>query len=235
MKFERFLTKNEIKRKAISEWQPATWAREDNNKKPYGNHNAFERIDNGKTEYGPDSISELHGISFIKEVIPELIAQRKGGRVRILDVGTGAAFFPDQIRKEFGDKVEVYSTGLSKKTARDYREDNKPKGEQKLHRNDLKWRSVLELSDFEEFDLILDTYGEMIYLKRPHSEPSTTTDDINDYLTVLIRKLRPGGLISISPVNVSKEAQVILNELGTRYGAKFEFPQEEPWAMRITK
>ncbi|EKD43116.1 MAG: hypothetical protein ACD_72C00449G0001 [uncultured bacterium] len=128
-------------------------------------------------------ITELHDEDFIKETIPSLIASNPNRKVKILDVGGGSARFAQQIRDAFGDKVEVFTTGLSKGAAKLERKT-------KLHKNDLKWRSVLQLTDFPEFDLIVDTFGEY--------------GNINDqlvYLSAVSSKLIAGGHASVVGFN----------------------------------
>jgi hypothetical protein len=110
---------------------------------------------------GTQSIEYLHGEFIILSVIPRLLKNKPVGyKLKILDNGGGIGVLTDQIRKRFGNEVEVYSTGLSKRVAKKYRKENDYPN---LHKNDLKWRSIEELSDFPEFDLIIDTFGELYY------------------------------------------------------------------------
>jgi len=67
-------------------------------------------------EHRPDSVSQLHGVSFLHEVIPSYIKNKKENqKVKILDNGGGGGVFAEQIRSTFGDRVEVMTTGLVKK------------------------------------------------------------------------------------------------------------------------
>jgi hypothetical protein len=132
--------------------------------------------------------------------------------VNILDVGAGAATFSDEIRNKFGDKVQVYSTGLSKKVARDYRKNNEL---DKLHPNDLKWRSILELSAFEEFDLIIDTIGEFSYSVaglQQKEKGGESPEKAQEYLQAVVKKLRPGGVASIASYYVLSYASGVGKE-----------------------
>lgn len=205
--FEKFLSQEDLKAKAKT-WQALTKIKErtgPEKKEPFADY-IFDRLDGDAENY--ETIRDLHGISFIENVIPALIAKKKKGeRVKILDVGGGSAAFADQIRKVFGDFVKVYSTGLSKKTAREFRKEINGTEHANLHHDDLKWRSVLELSDFEEFDLIVDTYGEFYY-----------TNDATQYsfaaqfryISTIVSKLRPGGQAFVTPY-ISSDMRKIAN------------------------
>lgn len=191
-----------------------------------GNLYTFDRQD-GRDVEAYDSISELHGISFVEEVIPSLLAKKKNGeKVKILDVGAGAAFFTDEIRKIFGEKVKVLSTGLSKKTAEEHRSKSLDKEKAKLNPNDLKWRSILQLTDFEEFDLIIDTLGEFLYSVESKSKNlAEAQESAINYLTVVIRKLKPGGMASIMPAKIAElvfggRFEEVLNILAEQYEVK---------------
>ncbi len=164
-------------------------------------------------------INGFHGRSIIKDVIPSLIQRKQAGKVKIIDLGAGACLYTAQIREEFGDKVDVYSTGLRKKTAKKEREKIQA-GEsldfegiryiiphegrvfwtpsKNLHPNDLKWRSVLELSKHPEFDLILDTNGEL-------RSAVNNLDYLQKYLGAVITKLNPKGVASLAGVNLKHD------------------------------
>lgn len=192
--FEKFLPKDKLKQKG-KEWSSLIREQED-----VEDLYTFYRSDSSPDSF--NNVSEIHGVSFIKDVIPGLIAKKKKGeKVRILDIGAGAAFLSDEIRKAFGDTVKVYSTGLSRKVAESYRAKNLGVESRKLHPDDLKWHSVLELSDFEEFDLIIDTFGEFSYdvagVQKKDKQPESPEKAL-EYLTAVIKKLKPGGLASIA-------------------------------------
>ncbi len=229
--FDKLITKDRMKEK-VDDWQFALAAQE-----KVGLEYKFDRLDRGE-----NSVSELHGVSFIRNVIPELIKTKKNGeKVRILDSGAGAAFFTDEIRKAFGDKVEVFSTGLSKEVALAHRKKNKPVGEHELHPNDLKWYSILQLSDFEEFDLIIDTFGEYYYnVKQGGFNSDENYADTLDHLTAVIKKLKPGGLASIVPTNALLDPsgvrfQSMLQQLEEQYGVTTEILEHNPDVLRIEK
>jgi hypothetical protein len=138
-------------------------------------HYMMQRIE-GSPDINID-IGYLHQTAFLRGIIPEKIKEKEGKRkVRILDIGTGAAHFPDQIREQFGDAVEVYSTGLDKKLA-------SAKRGMPLHINDIKWHSISELRDIPEFDLIIDTIGEIEY----------RTQRYEAYIEEVIAKLQAHG------------------------------------------
>lgn len=233
----KFLSEDQLKKRAVG------WKSQVANNEPWG----FRYTANRKAE-GDQSIAQFHGVSFIKDIIPQLIAGKKDGeKVRILDVGAGAALFTDEIRKTFGKDVLVFSTGLSKSTAKNYREENLLDNNSKLHPNDLKWRSILEFSDFEEFDLIIDTFGEYTYALEYAATSQTT--DINTkealaealtYLSVVIKKLKPGGLASIVPIIPAlNPAGVgipeVLQKLEKEFDVKIAVSDSNPAILRIRK
>jgi hypothetical protein len=95
----------------------------------------MDRKEHLEEETGAKNIDEVHKISFIKDVIPEFIKEKKNGeKVKILDIGGGFGFYADQIRSEFGEKVRVYTTGLIKNVAK---KKTTALG-RKLHQDDFK-------------------------------------------------------------------------------------------------
>ena len=159
-----------------------------------------------KADRDPDLIDDEHGLHFIKDVIPKLIKAKEGkDKVRILDIGGGIGIFTEELRKRFRDAVQVYSTGLRKQPARIFRRKVNEYDEnisRKLHHDDLKWRSVLQLSDFPEFDLIIDTYGEQYYGR-------SDEDTFEMYLRAIIAKLNQGGLASITPIEQGTKRNIL--------------------------
>lgn len=152
----------------------------------------------------------------------------------VLDIGGGAGLYAEQLRNIFGDSVTVFTTGLSKKSANTLREHINHKNsffsyqseidvKDKIHPNDLKWRSVLQLSDFPEFDLMVDTVGEFSYLSDNESE-------IKRYFLAIIHKLRVGGHASIVVgSNLELESAVLeLDEIkgNPKYSQVFEYHVE---------
>lgn len=149
---------------------------------------------------GTDAYNQIdnhHVVEVLDELIPSLLANLSDGqKLRILDIGGGLCLLSDQIRGRFGDRVNVFSTGLHKRGVKRVRrlQNMKP-----LHKQDLRWHSILELSDVEEFDLILETYGE---LNHCHLIGESMRGDrwFNDfYLKLIVSKLRPGGVASLAP------------------------------------
>ncbi|GEM_PF-1759737 len=202
---EKFLSPKEIKEKAQG------WASDARNFElgkrgyAYGGHDNVQRKETMDNEKDPDQsfdtqkLEILHDTSFLNKEIPEIIKRKKPGeKLKILDVGGGIGSFTEQIRKKYPNEVIVYSTGLSKKAARKYRKDNVMGP---LDRRDLKWRSVYELSDYPEFDLIIDSFGEQWYtVDRNIVEPEDGLNNLSDYLTVISKKLLPHGIASIATV-----------------------------------
>jgi SAM-dependent methyltransferase len=233
---EKFLTPEELKRKT-QEWRINTKKKEI----PEVRYKYDRMSEGGLDEH---SISQLHETSFINDVIPKLIERKKKGeKVKVLDVGGGAGFFTDEIRKRFGEKVEVFSTGLSKRAAEDYREKTIGEKNKNLHPNDIKWRSILELSDFEEFDLIIDTLGEFYYTLQEdglQENKDRLRQKAVDYLTAVIKKLKPEGLASIiatSGISFRAEGGMgkeIIKELEKEYKVKIYTLVDTP-CLKIEK
>jgi SAM-dependent methyltransferase len=157
----------------------------------------LETVRGGKVH--EDSIEKLHGRSFLEEVIPSYIRRKHNGeKVNVLDVGAGAGLYADQIRNRWGDKVRVTTTGLSKRTAQATREQA-VKGkmpvrfEKNLHPDDLKMQSILQMHDFPEFDIILDTFGEAHYT----GHEGKRWQKYLAYLEAVVAKLAFSGCASI--------------------------------------
>ncbi|MFA6533611.1 MAG: hypothetical protein WCT37_00395 [Patescibacteria group bacterium] len=167
---------------------------------------------------GDYTINELHGVDFLNEVIPGMIETRKAagikGKMKILDLGCGFGFFNDQIRSKFGDQVEVFGTSLVKKRAerrkkaivQDIKQGkiNLSAAESReilsqissdLHPNDAKWRSILEMSDKPEFDLEIDSAGELLYSGSGFLPQDRYFDQT---LGAAIEKLNPGGKLFVA-------------------------------------
>ena len=174
-------------------------------------------------------------------------------QLKVLDVGGGAGIYAEQIRKEFGEQVRVYTTGLKKQAARLSRHGLRagtlshftlPKGveiDPEPHRDDLKWRSILQLHDFPEFDLIVDTAGEFAYSVNDNDK---IYDTIENYLTAVIHKLVSGGYASISFISEKQKPflERVLEDLRETYdNVEFIFfenpyPSREPeFILKVIK
>ncbi len=150
---------------------------------------------------GRRPLETYHGESLISWLENEHL-QNPEVVLNVLDVGAGAGLYAEQIRDKLGTAVKVYSTGLRKKAARLQREQLRtgastdyslPAGTEiksDIANTDLKWRSILQLSDFEEFNLIVDTAGEFAYAVRDE-------ESARRYILAVIHKLLPGGRASI--------------------------------------
>ena len=164
--------------------------------------------DNGKkhnhdtSSFDPnESIEYAHGISFLNQIIPEILERfAKEGikrKVKILDLGGGIGSFTDQIRTKFGDQVKVYSTSafaVSDKIREQLQERKRTAnqdGTLNLHKLDAYKSSIVDFRDFPEFDLIIDTYGEMFYAL-PETEREQEVD-FSEKLMMIIKKLEKGG------------------------------------------
>lgn len=155
-----------------------------------------------------DPAQHFHSRSLINNVIPELLATNK--KIKILELGAGTCLATDEIRNKFSNEIEsgklkVYSTGLVKRTAQQQRVKFDLK---QLHQNDLKWRSIKQLSDFPEFHLIYETFGELKY-------SANRLSSLKEYLTLICKKLMPGGFASIGRINAD-----LIDEATLKFGLK---------------
>jgi len=130
--------------------------------------------------------------------------------------------------------VKVYTAGLSKKSAREYKKDRYktfnidtgPKPSPSLQPDDLRWRSILELSDYPEFDLIIDTFGEQLYSTHPEGNFAKISVEIFEaYIRAVIKKLLPGGRAFLCPVYIDTDAwftPLIKKELGVEINDRWQ-------------
>ena len=169
---------------------------------------------------GWGEINKKHGVRFIEDIIPQKIKTlRENGEkrnLRVLDLGCGFGFFGDQIRHS-GVEAKVYGTTIkhpskSKKDAKeallaDLQARNQIKILKKLHgqlkdkqgRNDRITQSILELHNFPEFDLIIETFGELFYAGLDDQEKNDTESSLfTQHLEAAIKKLMTGGELYIS-------------------------------------
>lgn len=223
-KGSKFLSPDEHKKK-ILEWESVAHEHEEK-----GYRYRAVRVEG---EGGQHAIEEMHGRSFIDEIKKRLADQDAQGvqeKIRVLDCGGGAALYAAQIREIFDKRVDIYTTGLKKSTAKNTRDMLAKEIEvpqlisrlaaKPLHKHDLKWRSVEELRDFPEFDFIIDTFGEKNY---------TWTDKM-EHLKTIVSKLKPGGMASIIPLGeFGEDPQVVLEKIKQVFG---ENPQVEVVAER---
>jgi len=228
-----FLSEDELEKKT-SEWSEVG-KKEKNGAK---HHYTVKRIEGDKNNVD-EAIENIHAESFI-EYISELIERidkdpkQKGRKIMVLDVGGGSGVYAEQLRNVFGDRIRVFTTGLAKRLEKEYRKDKHPlrvatgqpffKPSEKMHPDDLKWRSILQLHDFPEFDLILDTYGEQLYGGIEDPKWVENKKEIyKKYLIAVISKLKTGGKASIAPcVLGSEEFPIFKDELEKKYGIRME-------------
>lgn len=262
-----FLSGDSKKYLAKQEWQPAANAfyksRPDKRRVM-----EWRRADSNSINLGYDfegqatTINELHGVDFLGEVIPGMIERvRAGGfkrKIKILDMGCGLGFFNDQIRARFGNEVEVYGTGidkasLKKRKARIIRDIENGTMEMDeiekarllsetdgvLHPNDAKWNSIEELSDFPEFDLIVDSEGEIIYAGGSGVGFLSKGDSTQTKLICAIKKLNPGGQLFVSRIHENHKGLTPerRREICSQYGVTIEDNDKAhfPRALKITK
>lgn len=171
-------------------------------------------VENGEFVYQWDRLLEdlnaEHGKDFIGKIIPETIARVRNRHpdqpARILDLGGGLSLVAAEIRKNFGKAVQVYTTMLNRPVAAEKRRQMVETRRGKvwplkkdniiaslpaeLDARDGKWRSIEELTDYPEFDLMLDTYGELYY--------ATVSSGFKVCYMAAVRKLQVGGELHIA-------------------------------------
>lgn len=196
-----------------------------------------------RTEGGKSKEMEvLHGESFTGKIIPEMLKKiSHGEKLKILDNGAGTAYFTEQIRSipEFVDKVVVYSTGISKQAARKQRRrDGK---DSPLHQNDLKWRSLQELSDFPEFNLIVDSFGEQYYRTSQSNEGwdgiEVNVQEMKSHISQVISKLATPGYASIAPIffSTDEKKEAFLQQIRDSFGVQAYFSGMGSHSLKIVK
>lgn len=209
-----------------------------------------------------ETINELHGEDFLNDVIPHIIERVRlsGGKrkVKILDMGCGLGFFNDQIRRKFGEEVEVFGTGINKSSLKKRKaeiildvqsgkiEMSEVEKEQllsetdgTLHPNDAKWNSIEELSRYPEFDLIVDSNGEISYAGGTGAGFFPKSDSTQRILICAIEKLNSGGQLFVSRVHERHRGltQERRKEIESKYGVIIEDNTKAhfPNAFKITK
>lgn len=262
-----FSDKNRKRYLAREEWSPAAHAFY----KPWPDKRRvmeWRRADSKSLNLGWEfeedtkTINEIHGKDFLGDVIPKVIARvRASGstrKIKILDMGCGLGFFNDQIRAKFGNEVEVYGTGIDKKSLKKRKarvisdiksgsiEIDKTDKEQllsetdgSLHPNDARWNSVEELSDSPEFDLIIDSEGEIIYAGGSGVGFFAKIDSTQTKLLYAIKKLNPGGQLFVSRIHESHKGLTPerRQEISEKYGVTIEDNNEAHFsgALKIKK
>jgi SAM-dependent methyltransferase len=227
----------------LVEWKMAEGRETPGGSRPYAIVRA-EHVAEGVDGRAPQTIKEVHLISFIHETIPRMLKQKKPGeKVRILDVGGGIGVYAEELRKHFKDRVTVATTGISKAFARDVRKREKGTPyilggiAEKLHPQDLKWRSVYELSDYPEFDLILDSFGELEYSVNYYDYGDI--EKVRDYLRIVCRKLKSGGEASLFPLYISdferREYHEMRDDLCQKEGVEMTFIDNKDLQRKKTK
>lgn len=229
----------ELLKKRASDWKKASIDQEPAAKN--GDSKLYDYIvDRRENSKGDDGIQELHGESFIQKVIPAMIEKLEVGRkLKILDVGAGAALYTDQIRQTFGERVKVFSTGISKQATRKVR---KLDGHPRLNKNDLKWRSIEQLSAFPEFHLIIDTFGEQAYRTNQPYDANWVSNHKNLeklflYVRQVVAKLASPGYASLAPIkfNLPLMQTAFLNTIKNSLGVDAYWGGLDDQCLKIVK
>lgn len=90
-----------------------------------------------------------------------------------------------------------------------------------IHKNDAKWRSILELSDYPEFDLIFDSFGELLYSREVSHRPDDFRMNFVKVFRAALKKLRPGGKLYIASLRSNQIAY--LEKEGGKLQEKYQF------------
>lgn len=193
-------------------------------------------------------INQAHEVHFIERIIPEKIAQlRKQGnhrRVAVIDLGCGLGFFNDQLRKAFPQDIIVYGTTLMRRDAMEQRraliteahglktagQDRRLKNihtvrefadfSPTMHPNDGKWHSILELRRAPEFDIMIDTMGELHYAYDPKLPPELREQYFLRVLRACLVKLQEEGMLYVADL-MEPEADIVhehQKEIADHYG-----------------
>lgn len=199
-------------------------------------------------------INRAHGIDFINHIIPKKIAElhQQGlhRRVAIMDLGCGLGFFTDQLRQAFPQDVVVYGTTWMRDDA--VLQRRKLVAEAKrlqtagqnhrlqnihtvrefvdfsptMHPNDGKWHSILELRDAPEFDMMIDTMGEISYAHDQTLPPESRGQYFLRILRACLTKLHEGGILYVADLNdpiadiVFEHRQELAEQFGVRIVSK---------------
>ena len=260
---EPFLSPEERQRFIDKKWQPAA---DDFFKDKVPSYSRLKESRLANDALDPmgvsESINEMHGVDFLNDVIPQMVQEvkertkQKNRRLKILDMGAGFGLFNDQIRSRFGKDVTVYGTSISKASAQrrkkalhdgietglipsteHARDILEKETNRQLNPNDAKWRSILEMEDYPEFDLIIDSSGEMLYSGKV--VPDWPDSYLGKVLVAAIRKLNPGGRFYIGRLHPLDTDRMRGSKswLEAEYGITIKHNPDSRWgsAFVITK
>lgn len=166
-----------------------------------------------------ESAEKIHGVNFFNE-IQRTIDERKSNNetrpVSILITGSDVGFLNDELRAKFGNQVNVCGTTIELSRAKmrkkrivesikngniilpsELKEYLSTSLSDKIDPRDAKWRSILQIqSSKPEFDIIIDTYGELLY-----SYDKTRPEIFEMIFEACIAKLNKGGKLYIARLN----------------------------------
>lgn len=100
----------------------------------------------------------------------------------------------DQILESIGRKLMPESDGRERRM---------------MHANDGKWRSILEMTDYPEFDLIIDTYGELFYTDDVSYFKCDFSGNFYKVCCAALKKLYPGGRLFVASLKSEGQKRFI--------------------------
>ncbi len=206
----------------------------------YGLHHELAKQDRGLFW---ETLEQTHGVDFFAEIEQRITHLKPGESVKVLILGGDTAFFNDELRRRFGDSVDVYGTTLETAYSRIRKRDIVQKIQDKnnplhlseglreylmdtlsadIHPNDRKWRSIVQMANFPEFDMIIDTFGEIRYSSSSSEEGGARLFELT--MRAALLKLQPGGNLYIADVNEDLQKGNIETYVGTAAN-EFEITQ----------
>lgn len=105
-----------------------------------------------------------------------------------------------------------------------------------LHSNDGKWRSILEMTDYPEFDLIIDTFGELFYTDDVSYFKRDFNGNFHKVFCAALKKMRPGGRLFVASLKNGGQMRFIDNNkerLEKGFGVKIERKHDSDVFRRV--
>lgn len=231
-------------------WRQASQREGEMMKREHGLVYTMNRCSGAK--FDNEDLDRIHQINFIKFVSGKIDGNHSSRKnpTMVLDLGGGMHFFSDQLRENFGSKVRVISTDISRDVVEQARsmlvemQAQIPyigKVKKTLHPDDGKMHSIFQMNAIDEngrpkseFDLIVDTYGEQYYGLDGSEEM------LKKYLQAVVAKLKSGGMATIYPfgkfgVHSRNQIKEFLFPLAQIRSLKEELTQVCVWEEKIRR